>query len=153
RLPRSHEHRQEHQLGPVRPLPPIRDAITLNLPWAEVERLFARPALPKRVLSESKGSRAMSDPVVISDPQGRERIKVGEIVETASPATKGGKPTPTPAVVADWWGMRVKNASGVDVIEIGRAGGGVPSVVPHPQVQPPSSTIAFGGGGFDGHLE
>ncbi|HEV8461046.1 MAG TPA: hypothetical protein VGQ38_10080 [Gaiellaceae bacterium] len=85
----------------------------------------------------------MSDPVVINDNAGHERIRIGEITELGGSGASAVK-------VADYWGMRVKNSAGVDVIEIGRSPSPPPTA--GPQKQPPEATFALGGGGFDGHL-
>jgi hypothetical protein len=101
-----------------------------------------------------------SDPVVINDSYGHERVRIGEIVESldtggsSKPGSSQTGSTTAPTVHPDWWGMVVKNPAGDDVVEIGR--GAVSSPLVHQggtAGPPPTATAAFGGGGFDGQMQ
>jgi hypothetical protein len=92
----------------------------------------------------------MTNELVLADTGGAERIRIGEIEETSTPAT--GKPGVNPGsaavISADYWGIRIKNALGANVVEIGREG----AHQVQQAVTPPTSDLAIGGGGAVGEL-
>jgi hypothetical protein len=107
----------------------------------------ARIELNGNTANISAGGNGQTGDILLKDSADKQRINVGVITE-AGVLSPGDTTAPPP--VASYWGLRVRNGSGANMVQLGR----VPTTN-LPTQAPASNTVSFvlGGGGHTGIIE
>src|SRR5687768_7018169 len=79
--------------------------------------------------------------LVLRDAAGQERVRLGRVTESTSAIDD-----PSPTVVAQYWGLRVKDAEGRNTIQLGRSAANNPTT---PNVPVPQAAVDLILGGND----
>jgi hypothetical protein len=107
----------------------------------------ARIELNGNTANISAGGNGQTGDILLKDTSDKQRINVGVITE---PGVASPGDTTMPPPVAAYWGLRVKNASGANLVQLGR----IPTQsVPIPTVAANTVSFVLGGGGHTGIIE